>query len=69
MSGNTVRALIRGVPMLLATLGALVLVTFTLSSLSPIDPALQLIGDHASASTYIQVRHELGLDACWPRQL
>jgi peptide/nickel transport system permease protein len=69
MSGNAVRVLIRGVPTLLATLGALVLVTFTLSSLSPIDPALQLIGDHASASTYIQVRHELGLDASWPRQL
>ena len=69
MSGNAARVLIRGVPMLLATLGALLLVTFTLSSLSPIDPALQLIGDHASASTYNQVRHELGLDAPWPRQL
>jgi peptide/nickel transport system permease protein len=69
VSWNALRVLIRGIPMLLATLAALALVTFTLSSLSPIDPALQLIGDHASTSTYLQVRHELGLDASWPRQL
>jgi peptide/nickel transport system permease protein len=69
MSWNSLRLLLRGVPMMLATLCALMLVTFGLSSLSPIDPALQLIGDHASASTYTQVRHELGLDAPWPRQL
>ncbi len=55
--------------MLLATLAALALVTFTLSSLSPIDPALQLVGDHASAGTYVQARHELGLDAPWGLRL
>jgi len=69
VSWNAVRVLIRGIPMLIATLITLTLVTFTLSSLSPIDPALQLIGDHASTSTYVQVRHELGLDASWPRRL
>jgi peptide/nickel transport system permease protein len=69
VSWNALRVLISGVPTLIATLAALTLVTFTLSSLSPIDPALQLIGDHASTSTYIQVRHELGLDAPWPRRL
>jgi peptide/nickel transport system permease protein len=69
VSWNAVRLLARGVPVLIATLAALALVTFSLSSLSPIDPALQLIGDHASTSTYIQVRHELGLDVPWPRRL
>jgi peptide/nickel transport system permease protein len=69
VSAKAVRVLLRGIPMLVATLVALAVVTFTLSSLSPIDPALQLIGDHASASTYIQVRHELGLDASWSHRL
>jgi peptide/nickel transport system permease protein len=53
---------------LAATLGSLVFVTFALSSLSPIDPALQLLGDHASNASYSQVRHELGLDLSWPQQ-
>ncbi len=47
---------------LVVTLFGLLAFTFTLSHLSPVDPVLQLIGDHASASTYAQVRHQLGLD-------
>jgi peptide/nickel transport system permease protein len=47
------------------TLAGLVFITFALASLSPIDPALQRVGDHASSSSYAQARHELGLDAPW----
>jgi peptide/nickel transport system permease protein len=46
----------------------LVLVTFALSRLSPIDPALARVGDHASASAYAQMRSSLGLDQPWPVQ-
>jgi peptide/nickel transport system permease protein len=50
------------------TLAGLLLVTFSFSALSPVDPALQLVGDHASRSTYEKARHELGLDQPWPVQ-
>jgi len=50
------------------TLFGLALVTFALTRLSPIDPALQLVGDHASQSTYEQARAELGLDQALPLQ-
>lgn len=59
-------ALARDAGTLLLTLVGLLLVTFSLSSLSPIDPALQRVGDHASASSYAQARHSLGLDLPWP---
>lgn len=58
--------LARGIATLSLTLLGLLLITFALSSLSPIDPALRLIGDHASVSSYAQMRHSLGLDAPWP---
>ncbi|STT49977.1 putative ABC transport system permease component [Klebsiella pneumoniae] len=44
------------------------LVTFSLSALSPVDRVLQIVGDHASQSTYDQVRHQLGLDQPLPVQ-
>ncbi|OAT75651.1 peptide ABC transporter permease [Mangrovibacter phragmitis] len=47
---------------LVLTLLGLLVITFSLSALSPVDPVLQIVGDHASASTYQQVRHQLGLD-------
>ncbi len=50
------------------TLAGLLLVTFSFSALSPVDPALQLVGDHASKATYERARHELGLDEPWPVQ-
>jgi peptide/nickel transport system permease protein len=59
---------IRGIATLLVTLAGLLLVTFAFSSLSPIDPALQLVGDHASRATYERARHDLGLDEPWPVQ-
>lgn len=50
------------------TLFGLLLVTFALSTLSPVDRVLQIVGDHASQSTYDQVRHQLGLDSPLPVQ-
>lgn len=44
------------------TLLGLLAFTFALSRLSPVDPVLQVAGDHASAATYEQVRRDLGLD-------
>lgn len=51
-----------GLISLAITLLGLLAFTFLLSHLSPVDPVLQIAGDHASASTYAQVRHDLGLD-------
>ncbi|QHM76423.1 Dipeptide transport system permease protein DppB [Mixta theicola] len=53
---------------LLVTLLGLLAFTFMLSHLSPVDPVLQVAGDHASESTYQQVRHDLGLDKPLPLQ-
>lgn len=61
-------ALARGLLTMLTTLACLLLVTFALSSLSPIDPALRALGDHASAGSYAEMRHRLGLDAPWPQR-
>jgi len=52
----------------LLTLFGLLVFTFILSRAAPIDPALQLVGDHASEATYQQARHELGLDQPLPMQ-
>ncbi|WP_244651062.1 ABC transporter permease [Rhizobium sp. CFBP 8762] len=50
------------------TLLGLSIITFAMTRLSPIDPALQLVGDHASQSTYAQARETLGLDEPLPVQ-
>lgn len=50
------------------TLLGLAIITFAMTRLSPIDPALQLVGDHASKSTYEAARLELGLDQPLPVQ-
>ncbi|HDK7115165.1 TPA: ABC transporter permease [Klebsiella variicola] len=60
--------LLQGLLTLLLTLFGLLLVTFSLSALSPVDRVLQIVGDHASQSTYDQVRHQLGLDQPLPVQ-
>ncbi|CAM3793829.1 putative D,D-dipeptide transport system permease protein DdpB [Vibrio aerogenes CECT 7868] len=52
----------------LLTLLGLLVFTFILSRSAPIDPALQLVGDHASEATYQQARHQLGLDQPLPVQ-
>ena len=50
------------------TLLGLAIVTFAMTRLSPIDPALQMVGDHASQSTYAAARETLGLDLPLPVQ-
>ena len=40
----------------------LLLVTFVISRLMPVDPVLAVVGDHATAATYDPVRAKLGLD-------
>lgn len=60
--------LLVGIASLAVTLLGLLAFTFMLSHLSPVDPVLQIAGDHASESTYIQVRHDLGLDQSLPVQ-
>ena len=47
---------------LFATFLGLLLVTFVIGRLMPIDPVLAAVGDRASVSTYNQVRAEMGLD-------
>ncbi|BBF85016.1 dipeptide transport system permease protein DppB [Aquitalea magnusonii] len=54
---------------MLLTLLLLLTLTFLLSRMAPIDPVLQVAGDHASQQTYAQVSHELGLDQPLPLQL
>ena len=54
-------ALRLGASMLLTLLG-LLLATFLIARVVPIDPVLAVVGDRASAETYKRVRSELGLD-------
>ncbi len=63
-SGGALGALLS----LVVTLLGLLVFTFALSHLSPVDPVLQIAGDHASESTYAQVRASLGLDQPVPVQ-
>jgi len=60
--------LLQGLFTLALTLLGLLLITFFLSALSPVDRVLQIVGDHASESTYQQVKHQLGLDQSLPMQ-
>lgn len=60
--------LAQGLLTLALTLFGLLLITFLLSALSPVDRVLQIVGDHASAATYEQVKQQLGLDRSLPVQ-
>ncbi|MGH7076000.1 MAG: ABC transporter permease [Stellaceae bacterium] len=44
------------------TLFGLLVVTFLIARVVPIDPVLSILGDRASPSSYAEVRRELGLD-------
>lgn len=59
---NTLRVTVQGIFTLALTLLGLLIITFTLSTLSPVDRVLQIVGDHASEETYQQVKLELGLE-------
>ena len=47
---------------LAATLAGLLLVTFVIGRVMPIDPVVAVVGDKASAETYAAAREKLGLD-------
>jgi peptide/nickel transport system permease protein len=66
--GSLLRTVSTGLLSVLLTVAGLLAITFVMSAYSPIDPALQQVGDHASAATYAQARHALGLDAPLPER-
>jgi peptide/nickel transport system permease protein len=47
---------------ILTTLFGLLLATFLIARVVPIDPVLAVVGDRASAETYARARSDLGLD-------
>jgi peptide/nickel transport system permease protein len=55
-------ALLRTIASIVLTLFGLLLVTFLIARVVPIDPVLAVVGDRASAATYARARGELGLD-------
>jgi len=65
---RVVLGLARWLARLAVTLFGLVLVTFAMTRMAPIDPAFQLVGDHASQSSYQAARTALGLDLPLPLQ-
>ncbi len=68
-ASRRVAAAVRALLSLVLTLGVLLFVTFGLSTLSTVDPALKLVGDHASEASYQQARQGLGLDRPWHQRL
>ena len=52
----------------LVTLAGLVLITFLIGRVVPIDPVLAVVGDRAPQAVVEQARHELGLDRPLPVQ-
>ncbi len=57
-----VAAVLRLAGSVVLTLFGLLLATFLIARVVPIDPVLAVVGDRASAETYQRVRAELGLD-------
>ena len=53
---------------LLLGLAGLLLVTFTFTHISSIDPVIRVVGDKATQATYDAARHNLGLDRSLPEQ-
>ena len=51
-----------------ATLVGLLLVTFVIARVVPVDPVLAVVGDRASPETYARARAEMGLDKPVPEQ-
>src|SRR5689334_22775541 len=55
-------ALLRVLGSAVLTLLGLLLATFLIARVVPIDPVLAILGDRASAESYARVHRELGLD-------
>ena len=56
------QALARQLALTLLTILGLLAITFLIGRIIPTDPVLAAVGDRASAETYTQVRHQMGLD-------
>lgn len=63
------RALVFAAASIPITLCGLVLVTFFIGRVMPIDPVIAIVGDHAPPDVMERVRIELGLDRPLPMQL
>jgi peptide/nickel transport system permease protein len=55
-------ALARQLGLTAATIIGLLAITFFIGRIIPTDPVLAAVGDRASAETYANVRHQMGLD-------
>jgi len=62
VSRTRISAALRLTASVVLTLFGLLLATFLIARVVPIDPVLAVVGDRASAETYQRVRGELGLD-------
>src|SRR5271169_611560 len=58
----TAASIIGGAATLLVTLAGLLLCTFVIGRVMPIDPVVAAVGDRASPETYARTREALGLD-------
>ena len=65
---RTLRALSGTLASVPITLFGLVLLTFLIGRVVPIDPVLAVVGEHASQAQVERARHELGLDRSLPVQ-
>jgi peptide/nickel transport system permease protein len=55
-------AILSGAATLVVTLAGLLLASFIIGRVVPIDPVVAVVGDKASQETYVKARAELGLD-------
>jgi peptide/nickel transport system permease protein len=68
LTTSTFRALGRRLFSVVLTLLGLLLLTFVIGRVMPLDPVLSIVGPDADRSTYEQVKHQLGLDQSMPVQ-
>src|SRR5574340_1016617 len=66
--GARLRALATGAASIPLTLFGLILVTFFIGRVMPIDPVVAIAGDHAPPDVVAHIRTELGLDRSLPVQ-
>jgi peptide/nickel transport system permease protein len=68
MSLSTLKSVGKVLLSIATTMLGLLVVTFIISRLLPVDPVLAIVGDHASESTIAAARTKLGLDHSIPVQ-
>lgn len=68
MTTSTLRALGQRLSSVVLTLLGLLLLTFVIGRVMPLDPVLSIVGPDADRSTYEQVYQQLGLDRPLPVQ-